>query len=275
MKKIDLEKLSKENITRLIPTCKNRKELLLKLGFNFNGGTKRTLRNICDKYGIDLSVFDTKLTPEKYYENPKYCQHCGKIIPYEKRTNKFCSSSCAATYNNNNREVAEKTRKKISEALQRRNKDFNGVYKPISSRSNACFNRKFIEKQYCLSCGEELIGRKEKFCSYKCQQKYYSSEYIKRWKNGEENGISGEYGISTHIRRYLLEKYNNKCQCCGWGEINQYTSKYPLEIHHIDGDYTNNKEENLQLLCPNCHSLTETYKAHNKKGRKGRDKYNK
>ena len=37
----------------------------------------------------------------------------------------------------------------------------------------------------------------------------------------------------------------------------------------------NNKEENLQVLCPNCHSLTETYKSHNKKGRSGRRKYNK
>ena len=32
----------------------------------------------------------------------------------------------------------------------------------------------------------------------------------------------------------------------------------------------NNKEENLQVLCPNCHSLTETYKSHNKEGRIGR-----
>ena len=35
-------------------------------------------------------------------------------------------------------------------------------------------------------------------------------------------------------------------------------------IHHIDGDYKNNNEDNLQLICPNCHSLTETYKSHNK-----------
>lgn len=253
MKKIDLEKLSKENITRLIPICKNRKELLLKLGFNLNGGTKRTLRNICNKYGIDLSVFDTKLTPEKYYENPKYCQQCGKIIPYEKRINKFCSSSCAATYNNTGRVRIKKTDKKLSEKQQ------------VSK-----------EKHYCLFCGKELTKyHQEKFCSQKCQLEQTHKKFIERWKNGDESGLKGEYGISSHIRRYLFEKYNNKCQCCGWGEINQYTGKYPLEIHHIDGDYTNNKEENLQLLCPNCHSLTETYKAHNKKGRKGRDKYNK
>lgn len=68
----------------------------------------------------------------------------------------------------------------------------------------------------------------------------------------------------------MLEKNNYKCELCGWGEENTYTHTIPLEIHHIDGDYTNNKEENLQVLCPNCHSLTETYKSHNKNGRKRR-----
>lgn len=41
-------------------------------------------------------------------------------------------------------------------------------------------------------------------------------------------------------------------------------------MEHIVGDYTNNSEENLILLCPNCHSLTATYKGANKgHGRKG------
>ena len=48
----------------------------------------------------------------------------------------------------------------------------------------------------------------------------------------------------------------------------------PLEVEHIDGNYLNNSEENLDLICPNCHSLTATYKGANKgKGRKERNKY--
>jgi predicted HNH restriction endonuclease len=47
-----------------------------------------------------------------------------------------------------------------------------------------------------------------------------------------------------------------------------------LEIEHIDGNFENNAEENLELLCPNCHSLTSTYKGANKgSGRKERKKY--
>ena len=87
--------------------------------------------------------------------------------------------------------------------------------------------------------------------------------------------MNGKYAISHHIRRFLREKYNNKCSKCGWGEINPHTNNVPLEIHHKDGDYTNNDENNLDLLCPNCHALTPTYKAANRgNGRKDRQKYN-
>lgn len=77
-------------------------------------------------------------------------------------------------------------------------------------------------------------------------------------------------GISTWLRKYIIEKFNNKCSLCGWSEINKSTGKVPVQIDHIDGNYKNNSEENLRLLCPNCHSLTPTYGALNK-GR-GREK---
>lgn len=92
-----------------------------------------------------------------------------------------------------------------------------------------------------------------------CQQEHRYKEYILAWKNGEESGTTKRNEYSEFLRRYLFDKYNNKCQKCGWKEINPYTGKIPLQIHHIDGDCTNNTEENLQLLCPNCHSLTENF----------------
>ena len=127
---------------------------------------------------------------------------------------------------------------------------------------NETFNKGNCKTHICPNCKKEFTHRynsSNKYCSIHCQHEYEYNEYIERWKNGEENGISGRYGISAHIRRYLSEKYNSKCQKCGWGEKNPITNKVPLQIHHIDGDCTNNKEENLQLLCPNCHSLTETF----------------
>lgn len=71
----------------------------------------------------------------------------------------------------------------------------------------------------------------------------------------------------------MLKKHDYKCEKCGWGEINPFTNKTPLQIHHIDGNSLNNKEENLQLLCPNCHSLTENFGSRNKNAPEGRSVY--
>lgn len=90
---------------------------------------------------------------------------------------------------------------------------------------------------------------------------FQHKQYIDEWKQGKNNGTKGVYQISDHIRRYLFEKNDNKCEQCGWGEKNPYTNKIPLEIHHIDGNYKNNTEDNLQLLCPNCHALTNNFKS--------------
>lgn len=127
----------------------------------------------------------------------------------------------------------------------------------------------------CINCNKE-ISKRSKYCSNKCQKEYQYKIYINKCKNNENNGMRGEYQISSYIKTYLFNKYNNKCARCGWGEINKYTNKIPLEIEHIDGNYKNNIEGNLILLCPNCHSLTSTYKGANlNKGRKSRNKYNK
>ena len=37
----------------------------------------------------------------------------------------------------------------------------------------------------------------------------------------------------------------------------------PLELHHINGVHSDNRIENLQLLCPNCHALTDNYRCKN------------
>jgi 5-methylcytosine-specific restriction endonuclease McrA len=53
----------------------------------------------------------------------------------------------------------------------------------------------------------------------------------------------------------------NKCEICGISEWNG--KPIQMELHHIDGDRTNHKLSNLMMLCPNCHSQTETFRAKN------------
>ena len=119
-------------------------------------------------------------------------------------------------------------------------------------------NREKKEKQW-LNCGNDIPNRNV-YCNNKCQSEYYHKQSIEKWLKGESIMNEGSIIISRHIRKYLFDLHDSKCQQCGWGEINPYTNNIPLEVEHCDGDSQNNKIENLKLLCPNCHSLTETYK---------------
>lgn len=114
----------------------------------------------------------------------------------------------------------------------------------------------------CLYCGKELTIEQKynKYCSSNCQMNYQSQEKINAWLRGEFDGTKKGGFLSSTIRKYLIKEANNQCQLCGWNKINPTTNSVPLEIHHIDGNYLNNKKENLQVLCPNCHSLTTNYR---------------
>jgi len=125
----------------------------------------------------------------------------------------------------------------------------------------------------CKNCGADTLGT---YCSNKCQHAFQNSKVIAEWKENPDTGMKKGFRLKSTIRNYILEKYDHKCSQCGWNKINPVTGKPPLEIDHIDGDSLNNAEENLRLLCPNCHSLTPTWKALNAgNANKGRLKYSK
>lgn len=63
----------------------------------------------------------------------------------------------------------------------------------------------------------------------------------------------------------IVQLRGHQCEVCKNVEWNN--QPIPLEIHHIDGDPLNNDLKNLQLLCPNCHSQTETWRGKNSNGR--------
>lgn len=124
----------------------------------------------------------------------------------------------------------------------------------------------------CLACKTKPVKKINRYCSNKCQGDYEYRDYIIRWKKGEISGSRGinTKNISAHLVRYIFEKYDS-CSICGWRKLNPITGRAPLEIDHIDGNAENNNEDNLRLICPNCHSLTPNFRNLNKgKGRSWR-----
>lgn len=108
----------------------------------------------------------------------------------------------------------------------------------------------------CIECGNPI--NYSKFCSKKCQRIY-------TFKYKRDNGMP--IGKAA-IRGYLLLTREHKCEEC---KLKIWNDKpITLESHHKNGNHKDNSEENLMLICPNCHSQTENYKAKNKGH--GRDK---
>lgn len=69
---------------------------------------------------------------------------------------------------------------------------------------------------------------------------------------------------SNKLRKRLLDEgyFQYKCYSCNSTEW--LGKPIPLELEHIDGNSSNNKLNNLTLLCPNCHAFTDTYRGRNK-----------
>lgn len=211
-------------IKELLDSCKSKVEALERLGLKQNGSGWRTLKKTCEEIGYDETSLLSRKTPEIYLRDPKYCTTCEKQLPWGNRNGKFCSHSCSAASSNVIR--GQKAGKRL---------------------------------KTCLNCNNVLFKKHSfKYCNSKCAQTYKTTLKIEKWKKGEWYGGTLT-GISRVVRNYLFLKYSNKCMKCSWGEIHPITNRIPLEVHHIDGNSNNHNEDNLELLCPNCHSLTYNF----------------
>lgn len=66
------------------------------------------------------------------------------------------------------------------------------------------------------------------------------------------------YTSAMLLKRLFVEGYKEKkCERCGI--VNWMGEEITFHLHHKDGKHNNNELENLQVLCPNCHSQTENY----------------
>lgn len=79
------------------------------------------------------------------------------------------------------------------------------------------------------------------------------------------NGKYPEYQTYKLKLRLLKEGYiEDKCSRCGWHEKLDGQEFSPCELHHIDGNPHNHLFSNLELICPNCHSITSNYRSRNR-----------
>lgn len=121
-----------------------------------------------------------------------------------------------------------------------------------SSKLNLHYNtfKKYAIKFGCWKPNPSGKGMKKKPSSNKIP--------LEEILNGEHPSYQ-TYKLKNRLFKEGIKE--NKCDICGITTWNN--SDIQMELHHIDGDRTNHKLNNLQILCPNCHSQTETFRAKN------------
>jgi len=155
------------------------------------------------------------------------CKKCGSEFEPQKGLKSYCSMSCR-----NSRTWTKEDKKKKSK-----------------SAKSSDLVKKSIEKAHKVNLDPELmkvIAEKRK------------NTFKRKILEADFESLSFE-----RLRKRVILEQHESCNHC---KNKEWMGKQiPLELEHIDGDNTNNKRENLEALCPNCHALTDTWRGRNKK----------
>ena len=115
-----------------------------------------------------------------------------------------------------------------------------------------------MENYLCLYSGTENEWKgysyRNLYCNLDCHNAHKTQKKITEWKE------TGKFS-KRPVKQYLAT-LRAGCWECGISSWND--KELVLELDHINGVNTNHREENLRLLCPNCHSQTPTFKGRNK-----------
>jgi hypothetical protein len=173
-----------------------------------------------------------KQTREKYENNIKVCEVCGKSLPYKKRNNTFCSRKCSKIGNKNG-EGGRGTphRNHTQEEIQYLREINCGSLNPMYNKSIRDYMTqeawdKWLESRSGPGCIWYIDGRST-----------FPSEYDEKF--------------SVKQRMVIKQRDDFLCVVCK-------KNKAGMSVHHIDYDKKNSSYSNLITLCPSCHSKTST-----------------
>lgn len=148
-----------------------------------------------------------------------------------------------------------------------------GIELPVKRVINPC--ETFGRKTYvCKNCGDTFYRKSTylgKFCSHKCSSEYRHKQNYKDFLEHPEKYARANYAAKS-FKRDMLNEQDGKCAICGMSP--EWNGK-PLVfiLDHIDGHASNNRRENLRMICPNCDSQLDTYKSKNKCGERSYYRY--
>ena len=127
----------------------------------------------------------------------------------------------------------------------------------VIENSKQVYSLSALLKSLKLKCaGGNFINMKRKLQQLNVDTSHWTGQ---AWNKDERLKDWSQYTKNKSIKRHLLKINDHQCSNC----LLKIWLDFPikLELHHINGDRTNNKLENLQLLCSNCHAMTDNYRS--------------
>lgn len=191
------------------------------------------------------------------------CENCGKIMTEKYGSGRFCCSFCAHV-----RQQSEETKEKISSTLAKINNpdQFDNI-------SDDAFIEAFNKATSVDGLIQTISAINEKHITRngiqrQCKRLGLNLDDIKPQAKSLDDILSNKvpFTHTSRLKQKLLDAgyKEDKCECCGQGP-EWLGKRLPLELHHVDGNRENNSLENLKILCPNCHSQTDTFRSKNRK----------
>lgn len=240
------------NIYEIFNESKNLSEVLKKMNLSDNVINWKKIKEMAIDVNFDINVYKER--------KKRYCLKCGTQL--KKGQKKFCCHSCSATFNNTGRVITDETKEKIKSGVIKFINDSYGDKIPKNNNKNSIKTTIKKEKKICVFCGNEIEKYGNKYCSNDCHSKYRHKLSYEYFLNNPNKFNRGNY-TPNNFKDFFMIEQNNKCIICGCDNY-WNGNKLVFVIDHIDGDASNNKRENLRMVCPNCDSQLETFKSKNK-----------
>lgn len=130
-------------------------------------------------------------------------------------------------------------------------------------KNNSSFRAVQIALGYSTKSGSASLTLKKVFDEKGIDYSHFKGH---AWNKKDEITFS-DFGVINwrDVKEKIFQERPYQCEECGISEWRG--QKIILQVHHIDGDRSNNTRNNLKILCPNCHSLTQNWCHKNNKNK--------
>jgi very-short-patch-repair endonuclease len=167
--------------------------------------------------GSEIAKQNAQQIQNQYLENPNKCKQCDVSLTYEQRHNKFCSTSCSASFYNNGRKgvaISESVKQKISASVQKFNN--KNPYPQYSKISFCCVCNSVIKNRIVKTCSSECKSallsnnmteriKQNRRSNYRRDKRSYLEESFETWL--ANNNISLKYETEYTIKNHITQKW--------------------------------------------------------------------